>query len=137
VKTAHVTDPAIIRRKSAFFAAIAICANVCGNLLLTAGMHQVGPTVSVSLLVYLHVLRNPVVDGGTALLAIGLFANLSLLSWADLSYVLPVTAAGYALSAILGWAALGEHVSRSRWIGIALITAGAILVGRTQPRTTE
>jgi uncharacterized membrane protein len=137
VKTAHVTDPAIIRRKSMFFAAIAISANVCGNLLLTAGMHQVGPTVSVSLLVYMHVLRNPVVDGGTALLALGLFANLSLLSWADLSYVLPVTATGYALSAIVGWAALGEHVSRGRWIGIALITAGAILVGRTQPRTTE
>lgn len=134
--TAHITDPAIIRRKSMFFAAIAICANVCGNLLLTAGMHQVGPTVTVSLLAYAHVLHNPLVDGGTALLALGLFANLSLLSWADLSYVLPVTAAGYALSAILGWAVLNEHVSGPRWIGIGLITLGAVLVGRTQPRTT-
>lgn len=134
--TTHVTDPRIIRRKSAFFAAIAICSNVCGNLVLTVGMHRVGPTVTVSLLAYLRVLHQPLVDCGTALLALGLFANLSLLSWADLSYVLPVTAAGYALSATLGWAVLGEHVSGPRWIGIGLITAGAILVGRTQPRTT-
>lgn len=132
----HVSDPKLIRRKSIYFAATAICANVCGNLLLTAGMHQVGPTVTVQILAYLHVLRNPLVDGGTALLALGLFANLSMLSWADLSYVLPVTAAGYALSAILGWAVLGEHVSAGRWLGISFITAGAILVGRTQPRTT-
>ncbi len=134
--THTVTDPKLIRRKSAFFAATVICANVCGNLLLTAGMHQVGPTVTVQLIAYLHVLRNPFVDCGTALLALGLFANLSLLSWADLSYVLPVTATGYAFSAIVGWAVLGEHVSRGRWSGVALITLGAILVGRTQPRTT-
>ncbi len=132
----HVTDPKLIRRKSLAFAATAICSNVSGNLLLTAGMHQIGPTVTLQLLAYLHVLRNPLVDAGTALLALGLFAGLSLLSWADLSYVLPVTATGYALSAILGWGVLGEHVSPGRWIGIALITCGALLVGRTQPRTT-
>lgn len=125
-----------VRQKSLLFAAIAIGANVFGNLLLTAGMHQIGPTITVSPLAYLHVLRNPLVDLGVALLAVWLFANLSLLSWADLSYVLPITAAGYALAAILGWATLGERVSHGRWVGIALITAGAILVGRTQPRTT-
>ena len=119
-----------------YFAATAICANVFGNLLLRAGMHEEGPTVTVALLAYLRVFHNPLVVGGTALLALGLFANLSLLSWADLSYVLPVTAAGYALSAVLGWAVLGEHVSGPRWLGIGLITLGAILVGRTQPRTT-
>jgi uncharacterized membrane protein len=132
----HVTDPRLIRRKSLAFAALAICSNVCGNLLLTAGMHQIGPTVTVEIVRYLYVLRNPLVVGGTILLAMGLFSSLSLLSWADLSYVLPVTATGYALSAILGWGVLGEHVSAGRWAGIALITVGALLVGRTQPRTT-
>ena len=125
-----------VRRKSALFALIAIVGNVFGNLLLTSGMHQVGPTLSVSPLDYLRALANPRVDLGIALLALWLFANLSLLSWADLSYVLPITATGYGLAAVLGWAALGEYVSPVRWVAIGLITVGAILVGRTQPKTT-
>lgn len=125
-----------LRRKSILFASIAIICNVTGNLLLTRGMHQVGPTISVSPLRHLHSLANPWVDGGIALLAAWLLANLSLLSWADLSYVLPITAGGYALAAILGWAALGEHVTVVHWTGIGLITVGAFLVSRTPPHTS-
>jgi uncharacterized membrane protein len=125
-----------LRRKSILFALISIACNVSGNVLLTHGMHQIGPTVSLSPLAYLRLLGNPWVDSGIALLTMWLLANLALLSWADLSYVLPITAGGYALSAILGWAALGEKVSIPHWTGIGLITIGAILVGRTPPHTT-
>jgi len=125
-----------LRHKSILFAIIAILCNVSGNTFLSHGTHQIGPTISISPLVYLRMLSNPWVDGGIALLAVWLLANLSLLSWADLSYVLPITAGGYALSAILGWAALDEHVSILHWLGIGLITIGAILVGRTPPHTT-
>ncbi|MBZ5601798.1 MAG: EamA family transporter [Acidobacteriia bacterium] len=123
-----------LRRKSIVFALIAIVTNVGGNALLARGMHQTGQPLS--LLDYLHVLANPFVDAGIAMLAAWLLANLSLLSWADLSYVLPITATGYAFAAILGWAALGEHVSTSHWIGVTLITIGAALVGKTPPHTT-
>lgn len=126
-----------LRHKSILFALIAICANTFGNLLLTTGMHQVGPTISVSPLTYIHVLRNPWVLSGIVLLAVWLLANLSLLSWADLSYVLPITAGGYALAAILGWLLLGEIVTIVHWTGIGLITCGAVLVSRTPPHTTE
>jgi uncharacterized membrane protein len=125
-----------LRRKSILFAIIAIVTNVGGNALLAHGMHQMGPTVSFSPLAYARLLVNPWVDLGIALLASWLLANLSLLSWADLSYVLPITATGYALAAILGWAAFGEHVSKPHWIGVAMITIGAALVGETPPHTT-
>ena len=125
-----------LRRKSILFAIIAIVTNVGGNALLAHGMHQMGPTVSLSPLAYARLLVNPWVDLGIALLASWLLANLSLLSWADLSYVLPITATGYALAAILGWAAFGEHVSKPHWIGVAMITIGAALVGETPPHTT-
>lgn len=119
-----------LRHKSLLFAAISIITNVSGNLLLSRGLR--GATLDP----FWRVFENPWVDAGIAVLAFWLLANLSLLSWADLSYVLPITAGGYALSAISGFAALNEHVSTSRWIGVGLITAGAILVARTTPRTT-
>ena len=123
-----------LRRKSILFAFISIVTNVGGNALLSHGMHQAGQPSSP--LDYFRILANPYVDVGIALLATWLLANLSLLSWADLSYVLPITAIGYALAAILGWAVFGEHLSTSHWIGVALITLGAALVGETPPHTT-
>jgi uncharacterized membrane protein len=125
-----------LRHKSILFAIFAIVFNTSGNVLLSHGMRQAGPTLSFSPLVYLKLLANPWVVGGVALLAAWLLSNLSLLSWADLSYVLPITAGGYALAAIIGWAALDEKVTPLHWTGIALITIGAILVGRTPPHTT-
>ena len=99
-------------------------------------MHEVGPTVSAAPLDYLAALLNPSVAGGIGLLVIWLLCQLSLLSWADLSYVLPITSGAYVLTAFVAWLALDERISLHRWMGIALITAGAILVGRTYPRTT-
>ncbi len=110
--------------------------NVAGNFLLSIGMHGAGEAISGSPLAYLRALVNPWVVSGVALLSGWLFANLSLLSWADLSYVLPVTSVGYVLSALLGVFVLKESVSPVRWFGIAMITLGAIIVGLTTPRTT-
>ena len=105
--------------------------------MLSVGMRQVGRTLSPSPIPYLAALLNPSVALGVCLLAIWLIANLSLLSWADLSYVLPVTAIAYVLSAVAGHFVLGERVSLVRWCGVLSITAGAILVGRTKPTTTR
>ncbi len=127
----------VLRRKSAIVASIAVLGNVFGNLLLREGMLEVGPTVSFSPLVYLKVVQHPLAVAGIVLLGLWFLCNLSLLSWADLSYVLPVTAIGYAGAAILGWAALGESVSPLRWLGVGLITCGGVVVARTQPHTYE
>jgi drug/metabolite transporter (DMT)-like permease len=59
---------------------------------------------------------------------------MTLLSWADLSYVLPVTSIGYALSALAGRLFLHETVTPSRWAGILAIVVGVALVARTAPR---
>ena len=47
---------------------------------------------------------------------------------ADLTYVLPVTAAGYVISTFLGRAVLHEQVSLTRWMGAILISVGTALV---------
>ena len=74
----------------------------------------------------------PVIVGGLLLLMFfALF--LSLLSWADLSYVLPMISSCFVVSALLGYLVLGERISVVRWAGIALVSFGVLLVGRTGP----
>ena len=47
----------------------------------------------------------------------------------DLSFVLPITALSYLLGAMLSKYYLGETVTLTRWIGVAIITVGVIVVG--------
>ena len=63
------------------------------------------------------------------LLVFWLLTRMALLSWADLSYVVPVTSVGYALTALAGQVFLHETVDWKRWAGIGLIVAGVALVG--------
>ncbi|MBO0727435.1 MAG: EamA family transporter, partial [Blastocatellia bacterium] len=55
---------------------------------------------------------------------------------ADLSFVLPVTAFGYAVTTLLSWRLLGEPVSITRWIGTIIICFGVAVVSRTEQKTT-
>jgi drug/metabolite transporter (DMT)-like permease len=67
---------------------------------------------------------------GIALL-IGFFASyLTALSWADLTFVLPATAFGYVIIAILARSWLHESISLERWAGIVLITLGVGFVAQ-------
>jgi drug/metabolite transporter (DMT)-like permease len=78
---------------------------------------------------------------GIALL-IGFFASyLTALSWADLTFVLPATAFGYVIIALLARFWLNESISLERWAGIVLITLGVGFVAQgpslTQHPTPE
>jgi drug/metabolite transporter (DMT)-like permease len=112
-----------------------IAANSAGNFALRVGMQQVGRTVSLSPLPYLSALLNGWVLAGVVLLIGWLILQLSLLSRADLAYVLPVTALANTASALLGAFVLYERVSPAGWAGIGLISLGACLVAQTDSRT--
>jgi uncharacterized membrane protein len=112
-----------------------ILTQVLGNIALSRGMHHMGSVVGFSPLPYLHAILNPWVAAGIVILALWMIADLALLSRADLSYVLPVTAAAYVLIAVVGHFVLAERISGIRWIGIVIITLGVMLVGRTPTRT--
>ncbi len=66
-----------------------------------------------------------------------LLMRMSLLSLADLSFVLPLTASGYVVTAILGKYFLHEEVTGARWLGISLVFLGVIIAGTTSRKTTE
>ena len=87
---------------------------------------------------YITVLFHPWVALGVLLLIVWLMSRMALLSWADLSYVLPVTSVGYVLVAIVGKVLLNEQISMKRWSGIGLIVAGVALVsGGRAPQTAH
>jgi uncharacterized membrane protein len=121
--------------KTRIFTAIVVLTNVLGNSFLSRGMQSVGELLSLSPLPYIRALFNPWVAVGVSLLIVWLLSHMALLSWADLSYVLPVTSIAYVLVALVGRFLLHEHVSPARWVGVTLIMAGVTLVGHTAPRT--
>lgn len=78
----------------------------------------------------------PWIAAGIALL-IGFFASyLTALSWADLTFVLPATALGNVVVALISRFWLHEAVSLERWAGIVLITLGVGFVAQG-PALTE
>lgn len=123
-------------RKTRTLVLIVVLTNVFGNVSLSHGMHQVGRIVSASPLDYLRVFANPWALFGILILALWMLTDLALLSRADLSFVLPVTASAYVLVALAGHFLLHEHIAWERWLGILLITGGVILAEETPARTT-
>jgi len=126
-----------LRWKTRAFAAIVILSNAFGNLSLTWGMRHGVEELTGSPLSFLRAIFNPWVSLGICLLIAWLLSKMFLLSWADLSYVLPVTAFGYVVNALLGRLFLGEMVTPARWAGTLLIVAGMILVGMGNPHTGD
>ncbi len=112
-----------------------------GDVLLKRGMQDFGPVDPHHLLRVISALGNPWVLAGIAFLICFFAAYLTALSWADLSYVLPATAMGYLLVAVLSHFFLHENVSPYRWAGIILISCGVGWVTRgpeiTERRTAE
>ena len=101
-----------------------------GDSLLSYGMKQVGNVSLQHVGSLLLAITNPWVALGILLL-LGFFAcYMTALSWADLTYVLPASSLGYVLLALIARLALHEHVTVTRWLGIALVSSGVGFVTR-------
>ena len=107
-----------------------------GNLSLAWGTKRLPERLAANPLVYIRSMLDPFVGLGIVLLIVALLARLALLSVADLSFILPMTAIGYVLAALLGKVFLNETVSAQRWFAVVLIFAGAALVSSTPQSTT-
>jgi len=116
-----------------------VCA-VVGDLLLKRGMSDAGAVVftPTGLAHGLSVMMTSGIIWLGIVFLLGFMASqMTVMSWADYSYVMPAGAFGYALQTFLAVVILHETVSTKRWIGVLLICVGVVLVGQTKPRTTE
>lgn len=115
---------------------MAVLANSFGNLLLAIGMQGMPDFSPGHVWLYTwQLVSNPYVLPGAALSAVYMVAQLSLFSWADLSFVVPVIATSYVVTAVLSKFILHEHVEMQRWLGVVLISLGVALVVRTPVET--
>ena len=103
-----------------------------GELCLGRAMKETGelerfrPWAAIKLLA--RALRVKWIWIGVAMMTTAFFSLLLLLSFEDVSFVVPVTALSYLVGAIGSILFLGETVSRQRRIGIALVCIGVSLV---------
>ncbi len=120
---------------------VMVIAGPLGNVLLSKGMKQAGSLAfwppSEMLHTVVRVLSAQPLWFGVASLLAFFLANILVLSWADYSYVQPASSVGYGVSALLGYFLLGEPVSLVRWLGIAIICLGVLVVGQTDPQSLE
>jgi drug/metabolite transporter (DMT)-like permease len=107
----------------------AVFALAAGETLLSKGMRQIGQEPRSWTRQAVAVARNGWVWAGCALLLVHLGLYMVALGEADLTFVLPLTAASYPLSALFAKYFLHEEVSLLRWVGMALITIGVAIVG--------
>jgi drug/metabolite transporter (DMT)-like permease len=107
-----------------------------GDTCLSRGMTHLPPISLAHSGALLAAVFTPWIAIGIALL-IGFFASyLTALSWADLTFVLPATAFGNVIVALLSRFWLHEPISVQRWAGIVLITVGVGFVANG-PSLTE
>jgi len=130
-----------LRGKTAALLLLMIVFGAAGDTLLGKGMRAVGPPQAWQLASVAEFLSrailSPFVWLGFVSLLLFFLSYMLVLTWADFSYVLPASAASYAVVPLLGHFFLGEAVSPLRWTGVALIALGVGLVGQTPPSTAK
>jgi drug/metabolite transporter (DMT)-like permease len=115
--------------------AIALVIESFGNIYITKGMKELGEVEVTKLSSITSTIRRGATNVhlllGVAMLAgfFGLF--LAMLSWADVTVVLPLTSIGYVTTAIFAKWMLGEDVNVWRWIGTLLIVVGVYFVQKS------
>src|SRR5260370_42162830 len=113
--------------------AMVVCANA-GDLLLKRGMAQIG-AVEISAQGLRHAFLSTISNGtiwiGIAFLVGFMASYMTVLSWADYSYVMPAGAFGYALPTLLAGGLFPENVSARRGVGVLLDWRWGFLVGPT------
>jgi drug/metabolite transporter (DMT)-like permease len=110
-----------------FFLLIVILAGTGGEIFVAHAMKQAARAQTVTpspVIALLNGAFRPAMWLGIALQAFAFFALLALLSWADLSFVVPATALSYVVGAAGSVLFLRERVNRTRWAGVLLVCLG-------------
>ncbi len=115
--------------------ALAVLAQASGNVFLSKGMKYIGSAgqaADFSLISFpVRALMSPTIWIGIVLSIVFYVLFTVVLSWTDLSFVLPVISVEVVVNVAFADYFLNEPVSAARWTGVMLIAVGVILVVRS------
>lgn len=120
--------------KTTIVLALAVVAQAVGNMFLSMGMKEIasaGAEDGFSILFLVQAMGNPLIWIGILLLILFFALFSASLSWADLSFVIPIISFVYILNVVLAWIFLNESVSATRWAGTLVIFVGVALVAQS------
>jgi drug/metabolite transporter (DMT)-like permease len=114
---------------------VAVLIGGTGHVMLSKGMKTVGDLTEASSSrlgpMIARAVTSPWVLLGVTLQAGFFFLYLTLLSRAEVSQLLPMTAIDYIVVALLAQWLLAEAVTPVRWAGIAFVAVGVLLITRS------
>jgi drug/metabolite transporter (DMT)-like permease len=109
-----------------------VVAGTAGELCVSRAMKTIGEVHDFHpralLRFVLRAIRLPWLWAGISFMALAFFSLLAILSFMDVSYVVPVSALSYTAGALGAKFFLHERIARNRWLGIAVVTIGVTLV---------
>lgn len=110
--------------------------NAGAQLLLKAGANALGRiSLDVGLkgafTLALTAARQPAILAGLGCYVVSVVLWIVALSRLPVSLAYPMLSIGYVVNALLAWWLLGEQPDPQRWIGIAVIIFGVVLVARS------
>lgn len=113
------------------FVIITVFLNAASQLLLKVGISRVGKvsfdTANIIKLV-LGALTNGYIMLGLITMTVSMVTHILSLSRFDVSFVFPFISFAYIIVAVWGVVFLGEQFNMTRYIGIAVILAGTIIL---------
>ncbi|PWE32944.1 transporter [Maritimibacter sp. 55A14] len=116
------------------FILITVLLNAVSQLLMKAGMTQVGKaefSSAKTLTLFLTAATNPFVIFGLLTMTISMGTHLMSLSRFDVSFAFPFISLAYAIVAAWGYFVMGEDVGLQRIAGIVIIVVGTIVLARS------
>lgn len=114
--------------KTVVIIAIATLCAAVGEAFIAKGMKQMGDASMLGFWKSIPHFANAWVIAGVVLTTVFFVLFSWSLSWADLSYVQPLTALSFVFGVLIARLWLGETVSWWRWVGVAVVVVGVALV---------
>ena len=121
--------------RSILLVVVSVVIGLAGQLSLKLGMNQLGQldlsSVAIVVRTFVRVLTTPLVIAGLACYAVSAMVWLVVLSRVDLNYAYPFLALMYVLIPLASKFVLHEQVPARRWLGVAVVVIGVVLVSVT------